>query len=112
VVGVLRQPDLGDQEPLLAGVGQLQFEVFAHRMATELNCPVELQPAPWRLARAVAPEDAPKVRGRRGTLLVERDGRPLVLFESEFTLRWTREDLPDVALTELGITGNTSPGAA
>jgi peptide chain release factor 3 len=106
VVHVLRRPDLGDQEPILAGVGQLQFEVFAHRMATERNCPVEVRPAPWRLAREVPPQAAPRLAGRRGTLLVERDGRPLVLFESPFALRWTIEDLPDVPFTELGITAD------
>jgi peptide chain release factor 3 len=105
VVHVLRHPDYGDQEPILAGVGELQFEVFAYRMETEFTCRIELRPAPWQLARAVSPTDADRLRGRRGTMVVDdHEGRSLVLFETPHTLRWAREDLPDVAFVELGVT--------
>ena len=104
VVQVLRRPDFGDQEPILAGVGRLQFEVAQYRMASEFGCEVRLEPAPWQFARRIAPTDAARVRGQRGTLLVEDPaGRTLVLFASEHALRWAREDLPDVAFTELGL---------
>jgi peptide subunit release factor RF-3 len=39
VVQVLRDPDLGDSSTILAAVGQLQFEVFGHRLANEFNAP-------------------------------------------------------------------------
>jgi peptide chain release factor 3 len=105
VVHVLRHPDYGDQEPILAGVGELQFEVFSYRMRSEFGCRIELRPAPWQLARRVSPGDAPRLRGRRGTLVVEdHERRPLVLFESPHTLRWAREDLPDVDFAEVGVT--------
>jgi peptide chain release factor 3 len=32
VVQVLRDPDLGDQAPVLAAVGPMQFEVAVHRL--------------------------------------------------------------------------------
>jgi peptide chain release factor 3 len=103
VVHVLREPHLGDQQPILAGVGQLQFEVAQYRLETEFGCTVELTPARWQLARRVAPADAPKLAGRRGTLVVVDDGGgTLVLFDSPMALRWAGEDLPGVELAELG----------
>ena len=42
VVQVLRDPDLGDQAPMLAAVGQMQFEVAVHRLENEFGAPVEL----------------------------------------------------------------------
>ena len=39
VVQVLRDRDLGDQEPMLAAVGQMQFEVASARLADEFGAP-------------------------------------------------------------------------
>ena len=44
VVQVLRDPDLGDQAPVLAAVGPMQFEVAVHRLENEFGAPVELSP--------------------------------------------------------------------
>ena len=104
VVHVLRRPEYGDQEPIFAGVGQLQFEVAQFRMATEFGCEITLTPAPWQLARQIDPADAAALRGQRGTVLVETArGETLVLFASEYALQWAREDHPDVAFAELGL---------
>jgi peptide chain release factor 3 len=104
VVHVLRHPELGEQELILAGVGQLQFEVAQHRMATEFGCEIRLEPAPWQLARRIDPADARKVRSQRQTMLaIDRNGTHLVLFQSPFALQWAQEDLPDVEFGELGI---------
>jgi len=42
VVQVLRSNRRGDQAPVLAAVGPLQFEVTSHRMAAEFNAPISL----------------------------------------------------------------------
>jgi peptide chain release factor 3 len=103
VVHVLHRPEYGHQEPVLAGVGQLQFEVAQHRMEHEFGCPIRLSPAPWALARGVDPADAQALRGaRRIQLVTNRHEELLVLFESEHVLRWVAEDHPDVELRELG----------
>jgi peptide chain release factor 3 len=110
VVHVLRRPDFGEQEPLFAGVGQLQFEVAAYRMANEFGCDITLSPAPWQLAREIDPGDAIRLRGQRQTLLVEdRHGRTLVLFASDYALQWAREDHPDVTFAELGLARREAP---
>ncbi|MBW3604514.1 MAG: peptide chain release factor 3 [Actinobacteria bacterium] len=103
VVHVLHRPEYGQQEPVLAGVGQLQFEVAEHRMANEFGCAITLSSAPWSLARRISADDAPALQGQRRVQLAEtRHGELLVLFESEHVLRWVREDHPDLRLEELG----------
>ncbi|HVM13401.1 MAG TPA: peptide chain release factor 3 [Egibacteraceae bacterium] len=110
VVHVLRRPDFGDQEPIFAGVGQLQFDVAAYRMANEFGCEISLSPAPWQLARETDPEHADALRRQRQCLLVEdRYGRTLVLFASDYALQWAREDHPDVAFRELGLARRDTP---
>jgi peptide chain release factor 3 len=111
VVQVLRRPDYGDQEPLFGAVGPLQFEVAQHRMAGEFGCQISLTPAPYRLARQVAPEHADALRGQRGTVVTfDRLDRCIVLFASEHALTWAQQDLPGVAFTELGIAARGPAG--
>jgi peptide chain release factor 3 len=103
VVHVLHRPELGHQELILAGVGQLQFEVAEHRMEHEFGCRVALTPAPWRFARRIDGAHADALRGQRQTTVVEnRHGDTLVLFQSEYALQWAQEDHPDVTFVELG----------
>jgi peptide chain release factor 3 len=104
-VHVLRRPELGEQEPIFAGVGQLQFEVAQYRMANEFGAEIALEPAPFRLARGVEAAHAERLRNQRGAVVVEtRAGEALVLFASEHALRWAQEDHPDIVFGELGLT--------
>jgi peptide chain release factor 3 len=96
---VLRRPDRGDQEPILAGVGEMQFEVMAHRMQEEYGATVELKPVPFKSARRTDTAGERALRLHPAATLVHRsDGTPLVLFESEFHLRRIETELPDAAL--------------
>jgi peptide chain release factor 3 len=104
VVHVLRRPELGEQEPVLAGVGELQFEVAAHRLRAEFGAEVHLEPAPWRLARGVDEQTARRLRGQRGVeVATDRHGKWLALFESEHALRWATEDHPEATFAPLGL---------
>jgi peptide chain release factor 3 len=104
VVHVLRRPELGEQEPIFAGVGQLQFEVARYRMVHEFGAVVTLEPAPYQLARRIVPAAADTLRNQRGATVVETAaGEPLVLFPNEHALRWAREDHPEVEFGELGL---------
>lgn len=58
VVQVLRSDRRGDQAPVFAAVGPMQFEVASHRMAGEFSSPIALEPLPYTVARAIHPEDA------------------------------------------------------
>jgi len=104
VVHLLRRPDFGDQEPLFAGVGQLQFEVAAYRLATEFGCQVMMSPAPWQLARGVTAAEAARLAGQRGTLVCcDTQGRWLVLLASDYALDWAMQDHPDIDFQLLGV---------
>ena len=105
VVHVLHRPEFGEQEPLLAGVGQLQFEVAEHRMREEFGAEMSLAPAPWQLARLVVDGDTSLLRGQRGTMVVvDSKGRTLALFNSEHALTWAMQDHPGITFAELGMT--------
>ena len=102
VVQVLRYPERGDQEPILAGVGPMQFDVTAHRLEHEFGAPVSLDPTPYNLARRTDARGERAIRGARGAAVAHRaDGTRFVLFESEFHLRRVREENPDVVLEAL-----------
>jgi peptide chain release factor 3 len=99
VVQVLLRPEVGMREPILAAVGELQFEVAAFRMAREFGCQIELTPAPWKRACPIDRENTPKLRGRWGIDLVEdTDGHPVALFLSERVMEATAEEFPEIEL--------------
>jgi peptide chain release factor 3 len=110
VVHVLRRPEFGHQELLLAGVGQLQFDVAEHRMAHEFGCEIALSPARWTMARRIDATHADALRGQRQSVVVEnRHGDTLVLFTSDLALRWAQDDHPDVVFEELGHLAEPAP---
>ena len=72
VVQVLRDPDLGDQAPMLAAVGQMQFEVAVHRLEHEFGAPVELTPTSYKVARVTDEASAPALRAMSGVRVLQR----------------------------------------
>ena len=107
VVQVLRSDRRGDQAPVLAAVGPLQFEVASHRMAAEFNAPIALEPLPYTIARAVDPEDAPFVDKQVSMeTLTRTDGVMLALFSTKWRLQGFQEDNPDVRLHSLVAAGD------
>jgi peptide chain release factor 3 len=102
VVQVLRHPDLGDQEPLLAAVGLLQFDVAVHRMEHEFGAPMRLSPAAWAAARGTDEASVAQLRGLRDTAVYHRsDGVPLALFRTEWVARRAASDHPDLKLEQV-----------
>ncbi len=102
VVQVLREPDVGDQAPILAAVGPLQFEVAQHRLENEFGAPVELNVCSWTTARITDEESADKLRGMTGVTVAARsDGQLLALFESPYWLQRLEMDQPDLVLSKL-----------
>jgi len=107
VVQVLREPDIGDQAPILAAVGPLQFEVVQHRLENEFGAPVELVPCAWSTARITDQESAEALRGMSGVTVAARsDGELLALFESPYWLQRLEMDQPELTLTKLIAEGS------
>jgi len=99
VVQVLRDPDLGDADPILAAVGALQLEVFAHRLAGEFNAPIEVRPTVYQAIRLTDKESAPRLRAVGGIRILKRGDDALVaLFENKFRLQRLLADEPELTL--------------
>lgn len=102
VVQVLRSDKRGEQAPVFAAVGPMQFEVAAHRMATELSAPISLENLPYQVARVVLPEDAEFVNKQVSCeVLTRTDGVMLVLFSTPWRLEGFQRDNPDIKLGSL-----------
>ena len=102
VVQVLRDLDVGDSEPVLAAVGALQFEVFAHRLANEFNSPAELRPVSYQGIRLTDAASAPKLRSIGGIKIMRRgDGELVALFENRYRLQRIETDYPELTLEHI-----------
>lgn len=89
-------------EYILGAVGQLQFEVFEQRMNNEYNSEVVMSPLGNRIARWIDPEQLQDdMSTSRSLLAKDRDDQPVILFESEFAIRWFTGKYPDVELYSL-----------
>lgn len=105
VVQVLSDPG-GDLTPVLGAVGQMQFEVAAHRLEHEFGAAVELSPAPYRAVRRTDAATAVHLRSSPGTrVLARRDGTLLALFESEYWLARLESDHPQWCLEKSVVEG-------
>ncbi len=87
-VQVLRADEHGDQAPVLAAVGPLQFEVVAERARSEYRCPVDLQPLPYTIAHPVDEAGAALLAGEGGVRVMRRtDGQLLALITDRWRLK-------------------------
>ena len=87
------------EEYLLGAVGQLQFEVFEHRMKNEYNVDVLLEGQGSKIARWVENEDINEnLSSSRSLLVTDRYDNKVFLFENDFALRWFQDKNPDVKL--------------
>ncbi len=95
VVQVYRQKGLGDKDPILGAVGALQFEVLEHRLKNEYNVSVKIEKLPYIHARWVegAGLDTDYFERREDSRCLEdRDHLPVILFKSDWGLRWVEEN--------------------
>lgn len=87
---------------IIGAVGQLQFEVFQHRMLNEYNSEVIMTPMGNKIARWIDPEDLDeKMSSSRNILAKDRFDQPLFLFENQFAERWFQDKYPNVKLMSL-----------
>ncbi|MBE0010127.1 peptide chain release factor 3 [Arthrobacter sp. AET 35A] len=103
VVQVLRSDVRGDQSPVLAAVGPLQFEVAEQRMRTEFNAPISLDHLPYSVARRVVEGTADIPDNFRGGELLRRpDGEAIALFGDRWKLGHFAEAFPQAVLQTIG----------
>lgn len=95
-----------ERDPILGAIGVLQFEVTEHRLKGEYGAPVAFDKLPYKRARWIeADPDVPlplDVFERPGysTCVVDVEGRPLVLFETDWAMRNAISDHPKLRFIE------------
>jgi peptide chain release factor 3 len=107
VVQVLRSDLRGDQSPVLAAVGPMQFEVVQERMTNEFNSPIRLSRLDYQVARVTDADGAEALKGARGCEVLQRsDGTYLALFTDQWRAGVTARDNPDIMLEALPAGGS------
>lgn len=105
-IQVLRDEHLGDQAPVLAAVGNLQFEVATYRLENEFGAPVELTATPYTIARKTDEESALALKAMQGVAIMGRaNGTQLALFESKYWMDRIISDHPDLRLDRMVAEG-------
>lgn len=105
-IQIFRELGAGMESVIVGAVGVLQFEVLEQRLKNEYNVEVRRQGLPFSIIRWVAnPEevDVPKLTLTHDTLRVENmRGEKLLLFTSEWNLRYCVDHNPNLKLSEFG----------
>lgn len=96
-------PANGAPDPIIGAVGELQFEVLLYRMEHEYGVKVELHRLPHELARWVdGPGFQPRLSfGSDSPMVLDREGRHVVLFRNEYALRWAQQNREGVTFAEV-----------
>ena len=100
-VQIMYSVDESKRDPILAAVGQLQFEVVQFRMLNEYNVETRLEMLPYSLARWVAGgwQALEKVGRLFNTVTVKDNwGRPVLLFRNEWNMQQVVGDHPELQL--------------
>ncbi len=113
-VQIMYSVDDFKRDPILAAVGQLQFEVVQFRLLSEYGVETTLEPLPYNLARWVTGGwEALEKTGRIFNTLTVKDnwGRPVLLLKNQWNLHQIQEDHPELQLSAIAPVGfNLSEG--
>ena len=99
VVQIYRQRGLGDKDPVLGAVGALQFEVLQHRLNAEYSVEVRIDKLNYTHARWITGESINAdlfERREDSRSLIDRDDNPVLLFKSEWALRYATENYKNI----------------
>ncbi|MBD2188763.1 peptide chain release factor 3 [Pseudanabaena mucicola] len=105
-VQILNSVDESKRDPVLAAVGQLQFEVVQFRLAQEYGVETYLDILPYSVARWVVDgwEALEKVGRLFNTFVVkDRWEQPVLLFRNDWNLDQIKSDHPDLKLSPISI---------
>jgi len=98
--GAIQVFESGQGNLLLGAVGQLQFEIVAHRLAAEYKVDALYDPAPVSTARWLTfPEENTRrnfEREQSASLATDVDGNPVFLATNKYNLQVTMERWPKV----------------
>jgi peptide chain release factor 3 len=100
VVQVLRSDQRGEQAPVLAAVGPMQFEVATYRLEAEFGVRVQLDHLPYEVAARTDPAGREILRSAAGVEVMTRvrDDALLALFPDRWRMRSVSGRNPDLKL--------------
>jgi len=84
-------------EPILAVVGELQFDVLRSRLETEYNVETTIQELPYKMARWIDRDVADVAKltlPSKSRIAVDNAGQPVVLFSSAWELEYAEKENP------------------
>ena len=105
-VQVLFAEESSFREPILAAVGQLQFDVVLSRLVNEYGVTAKVEPLPFTCARWVQADskgiEKMSLSRHSNRRCHDRQGKLVVLFSSKWDLEYTQKQNPDITFIELG----------
>jgi peptide chain release factor 3 len=112
-VQIMYSADESKRDPILAAVGQLQFEVVQFRLRNEYGVETTLEPLGYSVARWIVDGwNALEKTGRLFNTLVVKDNwnRPVLLFKNEWNVNQVLQDHPDLHLSAIApVVSGTQP---
>ena len=108
-IQIMYSTDEFKRGPILAAVGQLQFEVVQFRLQQEYGAETKLEPLSYSVARWVTGGwKALAKAGRLFNTITVKDNweRPVLLFKNEWNLRQVMSDCPELKLNATAPVGS------
>lgn len=105
-VQVFIDPIVGDQDPVIGVVGELQFDVLLYRLNDEYKLDVKLDRMSYSVARWPKHKETNQPTAEvKGSQRVFRDSKdlPVLLLNQEWDLRWLEKENPNL---QFNITGH------
>ena len=102
-IQIFFEPNSGLERVIVGVVGVLQFEVLEHRLKSEYGCDMRRNTLGYSQIRWIENEDLdPKTLklSHDTKLVTDFRGKNLLLFTSEWSIRWVLEDNPHLKLAE------------
>jgi peptide chain release factor 3 len=113
-IQIMYSVDESKRDPILAAVGQLQFEVIQFRLQNEYGVETALELLPYTAARWVTNGwDILDKVGRIFNAATVKDGwgRPVLLFRNEWNVQQLMTDHPSLTLSRIApVVSGTEPG--
>jgi peptide chain release factor 3 len=103
-IQIMYSTDESKRDPILAAVGQLQFEVVQFRLQNEYGVETRLELLPYSVARWVTGGWAALEKvGRIFNAAIVKDswGRPVLLFKNDWNVQQLMGDYPDLDLSTI-----------
>ena len=115
-VQIMYSADEAKRDPILAAVGQLQFEVVQFRMQNEYGVETQLELLPYSVARWVdGGWEALQKVGRLFNTVTAKDSwnRPVLLFRNEWNMNQVQTDHPELQLNAIApVVSGREPDAS